>query len=298
MRLFLSGILFVLLSLCLRPGLQAQKVLIIDAHPDDESGMAATVFKITQELGGTVDLAIVTNGEAGYKYSLLAERLYKQPLTQAETGRKYLPKIRKKELRKGCDWVGIRHIFHFDQLDTHYTLDADTVLTRVWAVEQVKTKLRKKIEKERYDYVFCLLPTPETHGHHKAATIIALETVKSAAHKPVVLGVSVGSKSDTTRKIFKGLPAYPVTSIASGTHSFLLDRNLAFGFRDKLNYKIVVNWLIAEHKSQGTMQTFMGQGDYEFFWWFDLNDQGKFAQTQSLFEQLAKSRPRKWSEPH
>lgn len=285
---FFFSVFFLLTS-----SLFSQKVLIIDAHPDDESGAAATVYKITQELGGIVDLAIVTNGEAGYKYSLLAEKIYEQKLTDPAIGRKYLPKIRKKELRKGCDWVGIRHIFHYDQLDTHYTLDADTVMKEVWNVTKVKADLTKKIEKEGYDFIFCLLPTPETHGHHKAATIIALETTKALkGKKPVVLGVSVGSKSDTTEKAFTGLPAYPVTAIAAGKHSFMLDRTVGFGFRNKLNYKIVVNWLIAEHKSQGTMQTFMGQGDYEYFWFFDMNDKAGFDKAKKLFEDLSKSIPK------
>src|ERR1051326_1544551 len=41
------------------------KVLIVIAHPDDESAFSATVYKITHELKGTVDLLMVTNGEGG-----------------------------------------------------------------------------------------------------------------------------------------------------------------------------------------------------------------------------------------
>ncbi|WP_394776582.1 hypothetical protein, partial [Flavobacterium sp.] len=36
------------------------RVLIVTAHPDDESGFAATVYKITHELKGVVDLAVIT----------------------------------------------------------------------------------------------------------------------------------------------------------------------------------------------------------------------------------------------
>ena len=49
------------------------KVLVVVAHPDDETAMAATIYKITHEQGGIVDQAVITNGEGGYKYSLLAE---------------------------------------------------------------------------------------------------------------------------------------------------------------------------------------------------------------------------------
>ena len=50
---------------------------------------------------GSVDLALITNGEGGYKYSTLAEDIYGLELTDEEVGRKYLPDIRKKELEAG-----------------------------------------------------------------------------------------------------------------------------------------------------------------------------------------------------
>jgi LmbE family N-acetylglucosaminyl deacetylase len=43
---------------------QGPKVLVVTAHPDDETGFSVTVFKITQELKGTVDMAVMTDGEA------------------------------------------------------------------------------------------------------------------------------------------------------------------------------------------------------------------------------------------
>lgn len=270
---------------------QPPKVLVVNAHPDDESGCAATIYKITHELGGVVDLVVITNGEAGYKYSLLAENIYKQPLTREAIGRKYLPRIRKKELRAGCNWVGIRDIIHFNQLDTHYTLDADTVLTAVWDVENIRKKLIKRIQKEQYDYLFCLLPTEETHGHHKAATILALETVQMLPqNRPIVLGVSVSGKEDTLIKTFKGLEKYTITSLRKNpTSSFQVDRTTSFGYKNRLNYQIVVNWLIAEHKSQGTMQTYMNQGDFENFWYFDLNTPERKKETADFFDKLSRA---------
>lgn len=265
------------------------KVLIVTAHPDDESGMAATVYKITQELGGVVDLSVITNGEAGYKYSLFAEGIYKQNLTTEAVGRKYLPAIRRKELRAGCNWVGIRKIHFFNQLDTYYTLDADSVLTRVWNVMKVKQVLTQQIKKAQYDFIFCLLPTQETHGHHKAASILALETVKNlpvGIKKPIILGVSGGTKTDTLIPAYSGLPQYPITRITEAKPSFMTDRTVSFGYKNKLNYKIIANWLIAEHKSQGTMQTYMNQGDYEHFWFFDINNPADKPVAAQLFQQL------------
>jgi hypothetical protein len=54
-----------------------------------------------------------------------------------------------------------------------------------------------------------------------------------------------------------------------------------------LNYKIIVNWEIAEHKSQGTMQLAMNSGDLEDFWYFDVNPPDGRERTKRIFDELA-----------
>jgi hypothetical protein len=54
----------------------APKVLVVTAHPDDHAEFAAVIYKITHDLGGVVDLVVITNGEGGFKYSTLAESYY------------------------------------------------------------------------------------------------------------------------------------------------------------------------------------------------------------------------------
>ena len=263
------------------------QVLIVTAHPDDESGFAATVYKITHELHGVVDLAVITNGEAGYKYSLLAEPYYNIKLTDEATGRKYLPTIRKKELMAAGNILGISNYYFFDQQDNHYTLDVDTVLKEVWNVPLVKKRLHDIIENGKYDFIFCLLPTEETHGHHKGATILALQTVSELnSRKPVILGASTSGKNDTTSFLFHGLKNFPLTTITDTSPISSIDRNVSFGFKNQLTYKIIVNWEIAEHKSQGSMQTFMNRGDYENFWYFDMNGNTGRENVKKLFEKL------------
>ena len=268
-------------------------VLIVTAHPDDESGFAATIYKITHELNGIADLAVITNGEAGYKYSLLAEPYYNLKLTDEQTGRKYLPTIRKKELMAAGNILGIRNYFFFDQQDNHYTLDIDTVLKEIWNVSLIKKRLNDIINSGKYDFIFCLLPTEDTHGHHKGATILALQTVNELAlKKPVVLGASSKSKNDTMTFVFHGLKKFPLTNVTDSLPISTIDRNVSFGFKKQLNYKIIVNWEIAEHKSQGSMQTFMGKGDFENFWYFDMNGVEGREKTKKLFDRLDKSFPK------
>src|ERR1700733_8602805 len=120
---------FILFALCVIPcslyshPAAGPRVLIVDAHPDDETAYAAAVYKITHDLGGTVDLVVVTNGEGGYKYSTLAEPVYHLKLTDEKIGRKYLPGIRHKELENAGKIIGLHHIYFFDQRDNRYTLD-------------------------------------------------------------------------------------------------------------------------------------------------------------------------------
>ena len=127
-KIFLHLFLLISISVSAQLTDTTVRILIVDAHPDDEFSFAATVYKITHELKGIVDIVAITNGEAGYKYSLLAEPYYNLKLTDEATGRKYLPTIRKKELMAAGNILGITHYYFFDQLDNHYTLDADTVL--------------------------------------------------------------------------------------------------------------------------------------------------------------------------
>jgi N-acetylglucosamine malate deacetylase 2 len=48
-----------------------------------------------------------------------------------------------------------------------------------------------------------------------------------------------------------------------------------------------VNWLIAEHKSQGAMQLGMNEGDKEVFWFFAVNNPARADAVGALFKKLA-----------
>lgn len=266
----------------------APRVLIVIAHPDDESGMAATIYRIVKGEQGVADLALITNGEGGYKYSSLGNIWYGEKLTDEKVGRERLPEIRKRELKEGGKVIGIRKYFFFDQQDHTYTLNVDSTLGDVWDTAAVTSRLTEIMREGAYDNVFTLLPTPGTHGHHKGATILALRAASRlpATSRPIVLGVSTASEGDSVEP-FRGLDDYPITRITGGLPSFEFDRTTGFGYRNRLNYQMVVNWLIAEHKSQGTMQLGMMRGDREEFWWFDMNDRGRFEETRRTFMKLA-----------
>lgn len=266
----------------------APSVLIVTAHPDDDAMFAAAVYRITHGLGGAVDLALITDGSGGFRYSGPAEAIYGVDLTDEQVARQYLPAIRKRELLAGGAIVGIRRFFFLDELDNAYTENIDTILTHVWRTERVTNRLRQVMADGAYDFVFTHLPRPNFHAHHKAATILALRAAAALppAQRPVVLGSFIGSKNDTTLTGFVEHPGYPVTHVRPGGPHFFFDRTQPIDETGRLNYHIVVNWLIAEHKSQGTMQLLMNAGDVERFWYFAANDPARFDETARLFEAM------------
>ena len=265
------------------------RVLIVDAHPDDEGAYAAAIYKIHHDLHGTIDLVVVTDGEGGYKYSTLAEPYYHLKLTDEKIGRKYLPKIRHNEMVQAGKIIGLNHIFFLNQLDNFYTLDPNGVLDSVWNIRYVKAQLRQIMVNGHYDFVFMLLPTAGTHGHHKAATILALSVIDdlpAGIPHPIALGGTV-IDSGQQPVHFIGLDGFPMTKCSDGEPAYTFNCDQGFGFHHVLNYKIIVDWDIAEHKSQGTEQLGANRGDFEQFYYFDINPLDGRAKAKSLFDQLA-----------
>ncbi|GAA4309960.1 hypothetical protein GCM10023149_04500 [Mucilaginibacter gynuensis] len=86
-------------------------MLVVIAHPDDESELSVTLYKIAKEQHGTVDLYVITNGEAGFRYSALAAAYYNCKLMNAVEAKKRLPAIRRQELREAGKVLGISHTY-------------------------------------------------------------------------------------------------------------------------------------------------------------------------------------------
>ena len=84
------------------------------------------------------------------------------------------------------------------------------------------------------------------------------------------------------------LQSHPLTEIDTEAGPWVFDRTRRFGHRNRLNYQIVVNWVIAEHKSQGTMQLAMNRGQEEAFYLYTLNGPGAAARVDRWFAQLAR----------
>jgi N-acetylglucosamine malate deacetylase 2 len=270
------------------PAVPAQpRVLIVVAHPDDESCFAATVYEITHNLGGTVDQLVITNGEGGYHFSLLADAFYGIALTDEAVGRAALPEIRKRELLEAGHILGVSNHFFLDEKDVRYTQDIDEVLGQHWRPGVVLPEVQRRIAAAPYDFVFTLFPSPGTHGGHKAATITALNAVQQmTGHKPVVLGCQTARSGAETQPAWSGFQSaqHPFSVLPQ---VFTTDRTVKFGYRDALDYQIIVSWMIAAHKSQGMFQAGLNRADREEFVILESGTTDETARTDALFKALS-----------
>jgi len=260
-------------------------VLVVIAHPDDESVFSVTLYKIAKEHHGIIDLFVITDGEAGYKYATLAENYYGVALTNEKTGRNELPRIRKQELKNAGNILGVAHYYFMDQRDSHYGLNEHDPLDTSWNVKAVNKKLDQLLADNHYDLVFCLLPVPSTHGAHKAASLLALNAVAKvpADKRPLILGADLRDKADEPIK-FSQYKDYEITQTVTDIPLFSVDRTACFSYKNRVNYKVIANWELAEHKSQGVTQMTMNDGDLEEFWYFKLNGTAGIAKCDSLFK--------------
>ena len=150
------------------------------------------------------------------------------------------------------------------------------------ALDARELAIDRALREGEYDFVLCHLPIPTTHGHHQAATILALRAVKrmDRASRPVLFGATTNALMQFTE-----LPDYLEARAVEGpVHVF--DRTQPFGHRDKLDYRVVVNWVIAAHKSQGTMQLAMSKGERERYFVLDTGTEGAHEKAAAWFEAL------------
>jgi len=263
------------------------KLLIVAAHPDDEYAFAATTYRLTRELGWNADHVVITNGEGGFRYSALAEAIYGVGLTGESQGRSRLPAIRKRETLAAGKVLGIRHHYFLDQRDSGFGSDAASAPASNWDQAAVLSFLTSLLHRERYDAVFTLLPTPETHGHHRAATLLGLEAASTLPEneRPLLLGADPAAATAPT-ELFRGIAGQPLSRTRGERPAFIFNRESHFGYRDALSYQIVVNWFIAEHKSQGLFQTEAGKHQLEQFWVFEASGADADSRARDLAARL------------
>lgn len=280
--------LFLLLSL--NALAQGPNILIVTAHPDDETMFPVTVFKITHELKGSADIALLTDASGGFN-GMVASSYFGMNMLDSTVGRKHLPTIRKKEMKASGDILGIKNYFFFDQRDDFYNRDEKPYLQgKRWNISYIERRLDSILAAGQYDYIFCMVPHEGQHAHHKTASLSALRAVQryKRTKKPLILGGQAQNKGYTFR--FTELEGYPESRVSATSPVFEFDRSYTFGEDNKHSYMIVADWVKASHKTQsGDMNQAMHKGDLEVFWYFALNEDQRIAEVKQLFETLKKT---------
>jgi LmbE family N-acetylglucosaminyl deacetylase len=271
---------------------QGPKVLVVTAHPDDETGFSVTMFKITHELKGTVDMAVMTDGGGGFADSQLGAMYFGLNLTDSVVARTHLPMIRKQEIINAGKIMGVRNIYFMEQPDDWYTTDITPYISgKNWDIPYVERRMDRLLAERDYDFVITMLPHSGQHGHHKTSVMMALRAVQrfKGAKKPIIIAGSP-MREGTKPTEFSMLEGYPETKIKPDASKFTLNRAYRFAENDKLSYKIVADWVIAEYKSQGAIQeNGIHRTDMEIYHFYDLNDASGISKVSKLFDDLAKS---------
>jgi LmbE family N-acetylglucosaminyl deacetylase len=286
--------LLAILILFVSSAIQAQgpKVLVVTAHPDDETGFSVTMFKITHELKGTVDMAVMTDGGGGFADSQLGAMYYGLPLTDSVTARTHLPMLRKQEILNAGKIMGVRNIYFMEQPDDWYTTDITPYISgKNWDIGYVERRMDRLLAERGYDFIITMLPHAGQHGHHKTSVLMALRALQryKGPNKPIIIaGSSMSANSKPSD--FTMLDGYPETKLKPNAPKFTLNRAFRFKENDKVSYKIVADWVISEYKSQGAIQeNGIHRTDMEIYHYYDMNDASGIERVQKLFDDLANS---------
>lgn len=271
---------------------QGPRVLVVTAHPDDETGVSVTMFKITKELKGTVDMAVMTDGGGGFADSQLGAIYFGLNLTDSMVARTHLPMIRKQEIINAGKIMGVRNIYFMEQPDDFYSTDITPYISgKNWNIPYVESRMDKLLAERQYDFIITMLPHAGQHGHHKTSVMMALRAVQrfKGPNKPIIIAGNSGREGMKPTE-FTMLEGFPETKIKVDAPKFTLNRAFRFAENDKLSYKIVADWVISEYKSQGAIQeNGIHRTDFETYHYYDMNDASGIAKVQKLFDDLAKS---------
>ena len=144
-------------------------ILGVFAHPDDETGAAATLAAYARGRHATVAHVYCTRGEGGGN----------MVGTQAGPA---LGILREAELRDCLAQLGVRYCYFLDRLDWAYTESLSATFEN-WGREATLERLVRLVRTLRPEVILTMnpAPTPGQHGHHQAAGVLATEAFSAAA---------------------------------------------------------------------------------------------------------------------
>jgi LmbE family N-acetylglucosaminyl deacetylase len=138
-----------------------RRLLLIYAHPDDESFGAAGIARIDADRGAEIAIVTATRGDAG--------RAGEPPICSREE----LPARRESELREAARLLGIGHVRLLDYLDKHLAEAPPDIVRR---------ELVEEIRRRRPQVVVTFDPNGvNQHPDHVAISRFAIDAIGVAA---------------------------------------------------------------------------------------------------------------------
>ena len=104
--------------------------------------------------------------------------------------------------------------------------------------------------------------------------------------RPALLGAAVETEDRGIPVAPLALPGFPETAVIGGK-ALYFDRTQPFGHKDRLDYRVLVNFVIAQHRSQGTMQLAMSRGLREHYFVFTVSSPGSAQRAAEWLDALA-----------
>jgi LmbE family N-acetylglucosaminyl deacetylase len=150
------------------PDILKTDLMVVVAHPDDESMVAGVMARYAQEQGKTIACIYATRGEGGGN------------AVGTQLG-PALGQLREAELRECLGLIGVRHVYFLDKTDWAYTESAAATLQK-WGHDDSLGRLVRLVRNLRPEVMVTFFPAPAggQHGHHQTAGLLATEAFDSA----------------------------------------------------------------------------------------------------------------------
>lgn len=165
--LILALVLTLWLALAAWSGPEAVSVLFIGAHPDDDSGVTATLATWIEQGRARASVITLSRGEGGGN------------AIGREQGQA-LGRLREDEERRALGLLGVETILYLDRLDWGYTTSQAATASR-WDAGETLGRLVGLVRELRPRLILTMNPYPSGHGHHQFAARMASEAYFAAA---------------------------------------------------------------------------------------------------------------------
>ena len=159
---------------------QERHILVVYPHPDDEAFSIGGVIRMYSNMGVPVTYACLTLGEMG-------RNLGNPPFATRES----LPEIRRVELKKACEAMGIKDLRMMGLRDKTIEFEDDEKMVKLVAdlIDELNPSL-----------IFTFLPGFAVHPDHEATARAVVEAVRRMpkGERPRILGCAFAN--DTIEK--------------------------------------------------------------------------------------------------